>query len=188
MQQTMEKQKSKYSIQPGEIFGKLTVISYTDRPDKKGEYKCICECGNISYPATDKLKKGLVKSCGCSQKDPRPEKRLPDNMAIKNAIYKNYKSSAKRRNYDFDLPKEVFIKLIEDNCYYCSEAPSKSANVWHIKNYNDYKYNGIDRINNTLGYFEGNCVSCCPHCNMAKRELSITEFKNWIEKIYQNLF
>jgi hypothetical protein len=44
--------KEKYCIKSGKKFGRLTVISYTDREGKKGEYKCMCDCGNITYART----------------------------------------------------------------------------------------------------------------------------------------
>ena len=178
----------KQSIKPGEKFGKLTVISYTDRPNKKGEYKCKCECGNITYARTSALKKGFHTSCKCSQKEGRPHKRLPDNLAIKKALFKNYKSSALKRDYSFELTLDEFVKLIEGDCIYCNSSPKTSSNIGHITNYYHYKYNGIDRVDNNNGYTCSNTVSCCPHCNMAKRQLPIEDFKSWIKKVYYNLF
>ena len=179
---------TKQSIQPGEKFGKLTIISYTDRLNKKGEYKCRCECGNITYAKTSSLKNGQHKSCSCTRKDKRPHTRLPDNLAIKRSVLKNYKASAKRRNHEFDLTFEQFVDLIETRCFYCNDLPINSANSANIVNYGNYKYNGIDRKDNNLGYTIENSVSCCPHCNMAKRDLAIDNFKSWIEKVYKNIF
>lgn len=180
--------KSKYSLKAGDIFGKLTIISYTDREGKKGEYKCLCECGNITYARTDALKKGKHSSCGCMRNAPRPERRLENNMAMKNSLLKNYKSSAKRRNHIFELSKDQFIILIEGNCHYCGAKPSNIQNSKNIINYEEYKYNGIDRVDNTLGYTLDNCVSCCAKCNMAKRDMSKDEFIEWIELAYNNIF
>lgn len=39
-----------------------------------------------------------------------------------------------------------------------------------------YIYNGVDRMNNSLGYINKNCVSCCKICNYMKLEMSISEF------------
>jgi len=43
--------------------------------------------------------------------------------------------------------------------------------------------NGIDRIDSQLGYNKENCLSCCEICNKAKRDLSLTEFVKWIDRI-----
>jgi 5-methylcytosine-specific restriction endonuclease McrA len=52
----------------GEKFGKLTVISKTEKPENKktpGTYwKCVCECGNETIASGTLLRKGSRKSCG----------------------------------------------------------------------------------------------------------------------------
>lgn len=59
----------------GQIFGKLTVVSYTTqyRLIKKtngtkvwnGAWLCTCECGNEVYKKVSELNSGMAKSCGC---------------------------------------------------------------------------------------------------------------------------
>lgn len=47
-------------------FGKLTVIaSVPERNRGSRVWKCICDCGNISYVTTYNLIHGITKSCGC---------------------------------------------------------------------------------------------------------------------------
>lgn len=43
--------------------------------------------------------------------------------------------------------------------------------------------NGIDRIDSDLGYVDGNVKSCCFICNRAKGNLSIIDFRKWIDNI-----
>ena len=50
-----------------------------------------------------------------------------------------------------------------------------------------WKHNGIDRIDSSKGYTKDNCVSCCTHCNYAKHEMSVKEFKNFILSVYNHL-
>lgn len=176
----------KYSIKVGEKFERLTVLSYTDREGKKGEYKCMCECGRITYPRTWALKSGRAKSCGCLMKENISKRfKLPNNLGIVNEIYRNYKASAKKRNINFDLTIDEFKKIIEDKCYYCSENDSMSPYGFH-KNI-DYRYNGVDRKDNNLGYIINNVVSCCKICNNSKSTLSIDEFKTWIRRIFEKI-
>jgi hypothetical protein len=49
----------------GENFGKLMVISLSNKRNKKREryWKCRCECGNITYVTTTKLQNGEIRSC-----------------------------------------------------------------------------------------------------------------------------
>ena len=52
-------------IAPGMKFGKLTVL------EKAGNraWKCICECGNVSFPNESHLLSGHTKSCGSCGKN-----------------------------------------------------------------------------------------------------------------------
>ena len=50
----------------------------------------------------------------------------------------------------------------------------------------EYKYNGIDRVDNKIGYELDNCVSCCIKCNKAKSYFGQDEFLNHIKKIYKH--
>jgi hypothetical protein len=182
----MKRIESKHSLKKDDKFGRLTIISYTDRPGKKGEYKCECECGNITYSSTDSLKRGRSRSCGCLMKEKASDRfKLPDNLGFIKELYRNYKSSAIRRKYDFNLDISKFRDIIESPCYYCNEKDSMGAYGFH-KGIN-YRYNGVDRVNNEIGYIDGNVVACCKICNNSKSTLTNKDFKNWILKIYNNL-
>jgi len=183
-----DKRIKKRSLKSGQKFGKLTVIDYTDRENKKGEWKCKCDCGNITYQRTFSLKNKENVSCGCLNKIKIAERlTLPNNRGLINENYRNYKRSAKIRNYDFLLTIEEFTKLTQSNCYYCKTEPLKKFNNSRkrkINDISDFRYNGIDRIDNTEGYILSNCVSCCYICNNAKNTLTKQEFYDWIYKIY----
>lgn len=50
----------------GQKFGYLTVLEETDRREYgKVIWKCQCDCGNIVYINTGRLKSGNDTSCGC---------------------------------------------------------------------------------------------------------------------------
>ena len=53
----------------GVRFGKLLVLERTDKRTKKGGIlsKCLCDCGQTTEAATDKLRAGQKRSCGCSR-------------------------------------------------------------------------------------------------------------------------
>ena len=73
----------------------------------------------------------------------------------------------------FFVTVDIFITLIKGNCHYCGKEPNK--------------YNGIDRVNNELGYIDSNCVSCCSFCNMEKNDLPVEYFLKWVLKLYNNI-
>jgi hypothetical protein len=173
----------------GKKFGRLTVLKYLS----KGEgYECECECGNKTKARSWALKTGRHSSCGCLQKELLVARfSKPNFEALKNEIFKNYLKSAEKRKYIFNLNKEFFFKLIESNCYYCGSEPNM---VWKgtkrtVINTENFKYNGVDRKDNTIGYTEENCVACCKICNNSKSTMTEKEWFTWIKKIheYQNL-
>lgn len=52
----------------GQRFGRLTVVSKVDRPNRKnGIWLCECECGNRTEVSTGHLRSGHTKSCGRCQ-------------------------------------------------------------------------------------------------------------------------
>jgi hypothetical protein len=74
------------------------------------------------------------------------------------------KRSALRRNLCYDLTDEYAANITDEPCFYCGEETTIS------------RRNGIDRLNNSIGYAIENCVSCCNICNMMKRCLDPTTF------------
>lgn len=79
------------------------------------------------------------------------------------------KQRAKRCNIKLDLTWQQIQHLISQPCIYC--------------NYLDDTLNGIDRIDSTLGYIEGNVQSCCEFCNRGKHQLSHKQFLEHIKSI-----
>ena len=81
--------------------------------------------------------------------------------------YSSYKERAKKR-----FPNEPCITQAEFNtlsssdCFYCGKNGP----------------NGIDRIDNNLGYSISNCVPACKHCNYVKGDLSLDDFNTWKDR------
>lgn len=50
-----------------------------------------------------------------------------------------------------------------------------------------YTYNGIDRMDNAIGYTPNNVVTCCINSNIAKGNMKYHLFIIWIGKITGNL-
>jgi len=153
-----------------------------ERTSKAGHgrsyWLCECSCGNNIWVRSDVLEKGKIKSCGC-------DKRLNSGDGVMGVVYAGYRKNAIRRNIEFNISKEFFKEVTNKNCYYCGFPPS---NYREIKNYyGDFKYNGIDRIDNNVGYEESNCVPCCKKCNRSKDTMSKNDFITWIKNVYNNL-
>ena len=55
----------------GVRYGRLVAVEPTDQRDghKCVIWKCLCDCGNISYKSSRYLKSGRTQSCGCLHKE-----------------------------------------------------------------------------------------------------------------------
>lgn len=169
----------------GQKFGRLTVLEYIDR--NKG-YLCECECGNKTNARSWSLKTGRHESCGCLAKEKLAKRNFKEGfIALKNEIYKNYSKAAKRRGYSFELTKDEFFELIAGNCEYCGIKPSTEwfGTKRTIIDTSEFKYNGVDRVDNNEGYTIENSVSCCKFCNNAKNTMTTEEFMEWITRVYK---
>ncbi len=162
----------------GKKFGNLNVLkkgcSIKNHGGTRLYWVCKCDCGKVKEIAGDTLVKGTTKTCGC--------RNLKCGEAGLNQLFKQYQINAKKRNFDFNLTKEHFIGITQSNCYYCDSLPKQIKK----NNFNgDFIYNGIDRINNDLGYSPENCVPCCGMCNGMKSHYDQDLFFKQIEKIYK---
>lgn len=56
----------------GKKFNKLLVLEFTNIKDNSSGsfyYKCLCDCGNITYATNNQLTTGAKKSCGCLKQE-----------------------------------------------------------------------------------------------------------------------
>lgn len=54
----------------GKKFGRLTVIEPSClNKNRHLDWKCRCDCGNITYVPSQQLRNGRTKSCGCLQRE-----------------------------------------------------------------------------------------------------------------------
>ena len=174
----------------GNRYGRLVVRTYigVDDKSKRHMYLCDCDCGNKNIKAErNALITNGKQSCGCLHREciVSLNKKMMVGKYNKHIakLYSSYRSSAIARNYSFELSKDVFSETIRKPCYYCGCEPSNTHKD-HI--YGEFKYNGIDRVDNSIGYIESNIVPCCKRCNRAKGMMSINEFHDWIVKVATN--
>lgn len=160
----------------GMVFHRLTVLEEAPiGANWKVRWKCRCECGTELITRAEQLTAGHTRSCGCLQKEAaRRSGKLgtkgPGVYAF-NTLLTRYKKSAAIRGFNWELSEEEFRALTSKDCFYCGSEPT----AFIVKS-SVYLYNGIDRINNNIGYQLSNVISCCKYCNYGKRDLTIAEF------------
>lgn len=124
------------------------------------------------------FKKGLIN------KDEDKGYHLTKEMFELKKVKTAYINGAKARGYSWELDDDKFYSMIHKPCFYCG-----AVDVNHLYVPSGYgkgrsiKYNGIDRIDNNLGYIEGNVVPCCPICNRAKRDMEYNEWYDYINRL-----
>ena len=170
----------------GQRFGKLLVTEEGGRNTHGSRmWHCACDCGGSKEANTTKLKSGRVKSCGCLVKPSGNE--LEEGMAAARALYAEYRHGAKRRGYAFELTFVQFLELTSKPCAYCKEEPKQVQKRKRAGANGDYVYNGIDRVDNTLGYLWENCAPCCGDCNRDKGRLGDRRFIALINRLNKPL-
>lgn len=102
-----------------------------------------------------------------------PEKVAEMNEhRVQNLDYKfdEYRRKAERYRQCFELSFEQFEGIVKMPCYYCGVIQEK-------------RFNGIDRMDQTKGYVDENCVSCCKFCNFMKGAVDNITFLQRVEHI-----
>jgi len=181
---------TKFKVLTGLRFGRLLVMG----PDKIKYYTrphlywiCKCDCGIVKSVRGDSLT--TTRSCGCLQKEcavvsgKKSYKGL--NIYLINTLFGNYKRRAKQDNLEFDITLAEFKFLIKEECFYCSRINSNK--IVNRSKSEEFLYNGIDRIDSSIGYLLNNVVTACTQCNYSKSDYTKEEFYSWIDRTYKNL-
>lgn len=89
----------------------------------------------------------------------------------------NWKQNAKRRGIDWLITKEDIEKL-PMICFYTGTQLTLETNKFNTAS--------LDRINNTIGYVNGNVVLCCWWVNQMKNDSELNMFLEQCEQIVKN--
>jgi hypothetical protein len=181
-------------------FGLLTAVK-PDGRDQWGQWFWVCECvcGNTTRSLVNNLSRGLSRSCGCQRgvkaaatrgtiaPGTRNNLKPPGEVGFRQVL-NQYRANARNRGLAFELSEARFRELTQATCRYCDSPPSlvaksTAAKTKESRDRSRYVYNGVDRVDNTLGYTEANVVPCCKICNYAKLRLSELEFLQWIDRL-----
>lgn len=87
--------------------------------------------------------------------------------------WKSYKARASKKKIEFTITEETFFFALHTQCYICG----KNGNLYEL---------GLDRIDNSFGYINGNIAPCCWDCNRAKSNLGSLDFLRWLKRLQPN--
>lgn len=173
----------------GKTFNNIQILSFSHVKNSRRYYNIKClNCNNISDMRSDRFlgtqKLNTCSICRQTNAISQSKQRASPDTVYK-TLYAHYRQGSLSRNFIFSITLEQFKNIITKNCHYCGSEPvvtnsSKRINKTDIP----VKNNGVDRINNSLGYILENCVPCCKICNIMKNNHSSENFLNHIKKIY----
>ncbi len=172
----------------GMRFGKLEVVCEYGRNSKRQlSWLCLCDCGNSVVRVASSLESGRTTSCGCNKYAPEVKALRRLSMRRPGAtMRKSFGESSRSaivRGLDFSLTPEEFSRLTQSSCFYCGDSPAQVKRTI----FEEIVLNGIDRVDNNLGYSKENTVSCCKPCNFMKREMSWSDFTKRCARITSHM-
>lgn len=159
---------TKLDIKTGQLFGMLTIIKELDAirlPSGQINriFLCMCDCGNETSVRLSHLVHGKTKSCGCV-------KKTADGGCYDGGIYNVWRGMKNRCKPNYFQKHLYYDKGIT----VCKEWLMSYARfkMWALDN--GYMQGlQIDREDNSLGYYPGNCRFVTQFVNINNRDNSL---------------
>ena len=155
---------SKLQDLTGQKFGRLTVIERDLSPHKDSHayWKCKCNCGNENFivVSSDRLRRGVTKSCGCLQKEiasKRYKRYNSYDFTVDTCI--GYTEEGKRFLVDidkYDLIKDYYWGIETDSGYVVTNIGNKIIRLHRLVTncpkgkVVDHKHGSESRFDNRL--------------------------------------
>lgn len=164
----------------GQRFGKKLVVGFSHIEERPGSktfksfWKVKCDCGREKVIE----RHSLIYSgdgCGCvrlSSITKHGETWLRE--AVSTSRY-----SAGQRGLSWNIDQETFRRLCMLPCTYCHYFPPPLPGSGMKRR----ARNGLDRVDNNLGYEPDNVVPCCRFCNTARRNATVEDFLAWARRV-----
>ena len=96
---------------------------------------------------------------------------FPDAKCVS---YASYRSRAEKKELEFAITHDDYKSIILQDCYLCGKEST------------DTNINGVDRVDNNVGYTIANCKACCKECNHMKNSYALEDLLAKIERIHEN--
>jgi hypothetical protein len=161
--QSCEKCLEKFRAADNERYAKRKQLTQILQTVNHTTQRVCAQCGKDFERFTTRYGKESVTCGGCTAAQAKQDEKRKDRVRnfrderYKNIpqFYKEYVTSAAKRGYQMDLQFDTFSRLVALDCHYCGDKTEGEVN-------------GIDRVDNSIGYQEDNCVTACWRCNRMK--------------------
>jgi hypothetical protein len=187
--------KKKAQVAVGMKINKITIVKRIS----VDLLNCKCHCGKkFNVDRGRFYGKHIIKSCGCHKKVTPMLLNIktitPEDYSYR-YLFSRYLRGAINKKRVFDLTFEQFKHILKRNCIYCGMEPRAFNAVEKQKklsNEDKLKYvvyaNGVDRLDSNEGYTLKNTVSCCKECNYAKRNMELSEWNSYLNRIFKHRY
>ena len=143
---------SKRIDRTGQVYGRLTALAFVSQPISS--WLCRCWCGNTCVVRTSDLRLGKTKSCGCGVGE-AASKRMTTHGATKGRkrtpeyvcwakMLERCRQNSKNANVYYDRGIVVCERWLQFENFLADMGTRPTGT-------------SVDRVNNGLGYFPGNC-------------------------------
>lgn len=179
----------------GQRFGNLVALSHFSARRTAGsgtvvKWRVRCDCGNARDVVSQALTKGRTKTCFQKEcpfyRAARSKMQGKDYVSGQQHVYVTYRRKCLASGRPFALTREEFWTLIGDDCFYCGSPPMNISKRGPRKE-DEYRYNGVDRVDSSKGYVLENVRTACWICNRMKNTLTDQQFVEHIRKLYHRM-
>ena len=109
---------------------------------------------------------------GVANENGSQEERFPECFPDAKCVsYASYRSRAGKKELEFSITNADYKSIIQEDCYLCGKQTTET------------NINGVDRVDNTVGYTVANCKACCKECNHMKNNYALDDLFAKIERI-----
>lgn len=170
----------------GDKVGMWTIISDEPFPEYD-TFKCYCvkakcQCGKESIIPCWRFDRGCSKGCQSCRVAGKGSYLWRGVGEISGRLLSQIKNSAKVRGIEYDVDGKYLWSLFlkqQRKCAFTGEPL-----VFDSTHY-DKNTASLDRIDSSKGYVRGNIAWVHKNINMMKHVLSLEDFVQWCEKVYE---
>jgi hypothetical protein len=128
----------------GQRFGKLTVVERVQNIGSQAGWLCRCDCGGEKIVASQRLRRGETKSCGCARWGGRtpPQRHYPEHRAWRGMISRCHNERDKDFRYYGARGITVCDRWrlsVDDFVADMGPRPAREYTIDRIDNYGNYE-------------------------------------------------